>query len=29
MSIQPIEIMSPAGSWESLQAAIQGGANSV
>ena len=29
MTIQPIEIMSPAGSWESLQAAIQGGANSV
>jgi len=29
MSVKPIEIMSPAGSWESLQAAIQGGANSV
>ena len=29
MNKKPIEIMSPAGSWESLQAAIQGGANSV
>ena len=29
MTIQTIEIMSPAGSWESLHAAIQGGANSV
>ena len=29
MTIKPIEIMSPAGSWESLHAAIQGGANSV
>jgi hypothetical protein len=29
MSIHPIDIMSPAGSWESLHAAIQGGANSV
>ena len=29
MNNKSIEIMSPAGSWESLQAAIQGGANSV
>ena len=29
MNKKQIEIMSPAGSWESLQAAIQGGANSV
>ena len=29
MNKKTIEIMSPAGSWESLQAAIQGGANSV
>ena len=29
MKNRTIEIMSPAGSWESLQAAIQGGANSV
>ena len=29
MKNKSIEIMSPAGSWESLQAAIQGGANSV
>ena len=29
MKNKTIEIMSPAGSWESLQAAIQGGANSV
>ncbi|MFA8449612.1 MAG: U32 family peptidase [Bacteroidales bacterium] len=29
MMQQKIEIMSPVGSWESLQAAIQGGANSV
>ena len=29
MTIKTIEIMSPAGSWESLQAAIQGGANSI
>ena len=29
MNNKLIEIMSPAGSWESLQAAIQGGANSV
>ena len=29
MSNKTIEIMSPAGSWESLQAAIQGGANSI
>ncbi len=29
MNKKPIEIMSPAGSWESLQAAIQGGANSI
>ena len=29
MNKKSIEIMSPAGSWESLQAAIQGGANSV
>ena len=29
MKEKPIEIMAPAGSWESLQAAIQGGANSI
>lgn len=29
MTKQKIEIMAPVGSWESLQAAIQGGANSV
>ena len=29
MKNRTIEIMSPAGSWESLQAAIQGGANSI
>ncbi len=29
MTNRTIEIMSPAGSWESLQAAIQGGANSI
>ena len=29
MTNKTIEIMAPAGSWESLQAAIQGGANSV
>lgn len=29
MNKTTVEIMSPAGSWESLQAAIQGGANSV
>ncbi|MFA8301373.1 MAG: peptidase U32 family protein [Hyphomicrobiales bacterium] len=29
MGREKIEIMSPVGSWESLQAAIQGGANSV
>ena len=27
--MQKIEIMSPVGSWESLQAALQGGANAV
>ncbi len=29
MKNRTIEIMAPAGSWQSLQAAIQGGANSV
>ena len=29
MKKRSVEIMSPAGSWESLQAAIQGGANSI
>ena len=29
MTNTTIEIMAPAGSWTSLQAAIQGGANSV
>ena len=29
MANRTIEIMAPAGSWESLQAAIQGGANSI
>ena len=29
MQNNPIEIMSPCGSWESLQAALQGGANAV
>ena len=29
MTNRTIEIMAPAGSWESLQAAIQGGANSI
>jgi len=29
MNGKSIEIMAPAGSWESLQAAIQGGANSI
>ncbi|HJO77221.1 MAG TPA: peptidase U32 family protein [Pelagibacteraceae bacterium] len=29
MNDRTIEVMSPAGSWQSLQAAIQGGANSV
>ena len=29
MKRKDIEVMAPAGSWESLMAAIQGGANSV
>ena len=29
MKNRTIEIMAPAGSWQSLQAAIQGGANSI